>query len=278
MSEWKGSSIPYETNVDNGISMLWNVCYEPQPTKPKPFPKDMKSYRTTFTDIVNTYQPPVIVVENEEINKNWHSGPMTDYINMLKVALDVCHAKGIKVTNGGIYGPQLEVLTYRYLQTKSQKRADSFGNNCMYAWQIKAAQTVNSNASLEKDVRQLDTLLNFYVNLDYINIHEYEPFNPNLSTSAKSQVGTITPVVIADLQEYLQTRTGRIVITNETGQRDNTNPSLVTAMMTEYDRLKFPYVMWYSGTGVSGAQPLYNMTTGALNPNGQAFSNFMAVY
>jgi len=281
MDQWNGKSGPYESYVNSGLKVVLNVLSNQQTGKPIPFPKDMSSYRSSFNSITDKYQPEVIVVENEEINQNYHSGPKTDYINMLQVALDVCHSKGIKVTNGGIYGSALEILTYRYLQTKGQKRADSFSNNCMANYQVKAAQNPGSNPDLEFDVRQMDTLLNFYVNLDYINIHPYEPFDPDLTTnSSKSAVSSATPVVLPDLQEYLIQRTGKPVMTNETGQRDNTSPSLVTSMLQLYDKLNFPYAIWYSGMpgDIAGAMPLYNTTTGVLQPNGTAFSTFNLTY
>jgi hypothetical protein len=275
IDNWKGRYAPYETYIENGIKVVLNVNCTSNDVQTA-FPKNLIGYRQIFFSITNTYQPPVIVVENEEINPHYHSGPMTDYINMLRVALDVCHRKGIKVTNGGIYGPQLEVLTYRYLQTKDQKRADSFAENCMEKSEVKDAQNPGRDEDLEKKVSQLDTLLNFYPNLDYINVHLYEPFDPDVV--AKSKVNTATPVVVADIREYLIARTGKPVITNETGQRHNNNPALVTSMLQVYDRLKFPYAIWYSGTGEGGCKPLHNLTTGALYLNGIAYSNFLRSY
>lgn len=276
MTDWIGRSASYESYVKNGLKVILNVNYaytSLDSSISAPFPKDMVTYRQTFESITNMYQPEVIVVENEEINKTTHSGPITDYLNMLKVALSVCHPKSIKVTNGGIYGPALKILTYRYLQTKGQARADSFSNNCMTKGQVKAAQTINYNPDLEKDVRQMDTLLTFYPNLDYVNIHAYEPFDPDVTDASK--VTTATPVVLADFKEYLIWRTGKPVMTNETGQRNNTNPSLVTSMLGKYDQLDFPYAIWFSGEdGKAGAMPLYDLGTGILYPNGAAFALF----
>jgi len=271
MSQWKGKSWQYENYENNGIHVVLNVNYNDNNNSP--FPKDMENYRKKFNSIINKYQPEVIVVENEEINPHYHEGPMSNYIQMLKVALDVCHSKNIKVANGGIYGPQLEVLTYRYLQTKGQKRADSFANHCMETYQVKAAKQPNSNKDIEFKVRQLDTLLKFYHNLDYVNVHLYEPFNPNVKPSS---VNSATPVVVADIQEYIKSRTGRPVMTNETGQRNNTSASLVSSMMKKYDQLHFPYVVWYNGDGTADAEALYNLNTGLLYNNGVAFSNYIA--
>jgi len=274
MRGWRGRYFPYEAYIKSGIQVVLNVNQKPL-NSPAVFPKDLTNYREKFNSITNKYKPPVIVVENEEINPHYHIGPMTDYINMLKVALDVCHSKGIKVTNGGIYGPQLEVLAYRYLRTKSQNRADNFANNCMYPSQVKAAKNPGSAKDLEKKVRQLDTLLNFYHNLDYINVHLYEPFNPYVDPST---VINATPFVVAGIQEYLKTKTGKPVMTNETGQRDNTNPDLVASMLQKYDQLNFPYAIWYSGTGEGGCKPLHNLNTGNLYNNGISYSNFLANY
>ena len=279
MSEWKGKSLPYESYTANGVKVLLNVNNSSYAGGAY-FPKDLTTYRQKLTEITNTYQPEIIAVENEEINDNYHRGSMADYINMLKVALEVCHAKNIKVTNGGIYGTGLEVLTYRYLQTKGQSRADSFANNCMELYQIKAAQTPGKNATLEAEVRRIDTLLNFYGNLDYVNLHLYEPFAPAIYKDATkaAKVTTSTPVVIADLQEYIIARTGKQTMTNEIGQRNNTSPDLVNSVQTELDRLKFPYAIWFTSDGIGYAEPLYDLKTGTLYPNGVAFSNFLETY
>jgi hypothetical protein len=279
MSEWKGKSLPYESYTANGVKVLLNVNNSSYAGGAY-FPKDLTTYRQKLTEITNTYQPEIIAVENEEINDNYHRGSMADYINMLKVALEVCHAKNIKVTNGGIYGTGLEVLTYRYLQTKGQSRADSFANNCMELYQIKAAQTPGKNATLEAEVRRVDSLLNFYGNLDYVNLHLYEPFAPAIykDSSKAAQVKTATPVVIADLQEYVIARTGKPAMTNEIGQRSNSSPELVNAVQTELDRLKFPYAIWFTSDGIGYAEPLYDLKTGTLYPNGAAFSNFLETY
>jgi hypothetical protein len=232
MPYWNGKSKPYESYTANGIKVLLNVNYSLYTNGPVPFPKDLTSYRQKLTNITNTYQPEVIAIENEEINTSYHAGPMSDYISMLKVALEVCHAKNIKVTNGGIYGQGLTVLTYRYLQTKGQNRADSFGNACMGPYQIKAAQKPNSNSVIEAQVRKIDTLLNFYANLDYVNLHLYEPFGYDIDQDAykASKVTTATPVVVQDMQEYIKAKTGKQAMTNETGQRNNTSPDLVNSM------------------------------------------------
>jgi hypothetical protein len=216
VSKWEGSSERYEKLRNAGFTVIPNINYG-QPRKdigelsPVPFPTDLIAYKKTLEEILDKYHPELAVIENEEINKNYHSGPMQDYINMLKVAVEVCHSKGIKVTNGGIYGAALEILTYRYLQTKGQERADSFGNNCMELYQIKAAQKPNSNTNIEKEVRKIDTLLNYYENLDYVNVHLYEPFTPNIAhdLSQSANLSSNTPVVIADIQEFIRARTGR---------------------------------------------------------------------
>lgn len=279
MSEWRGKANDYETYVNNGIGVVLNILYESnnlQDKKRLPFTKNLTDYRNKFIEITNKYHPEVIVVENEEYNKDQHSGPMTDYINLLKVALSVCRPKGIKVTNGGIYGRQVEVLTYRYLQTKGQKRADSFANACMEDYLIKAAQNPGSNPTVEAEVKQLDTLLNYYPNLDYVNIHLYEPYNPDVDART---VATGSLLVPRDIQECIRAKTGRPLMTNETFARNNTVPSLITSMMQNYDQLDFPYVIWYSGEETQiGGNSLYNLNTGALYPTGLAFSNFNKYY
>jgi hypothetical protein len=74
-------------------------------------------------------------------------------------------------------------------------------------------------------------------------------------------------------------KTGRPTMTNETGVRNNTVPSLVTTMLQNFDHLNFPYVIWISGsTDNIGTEYLCDPNTGVLYPTGLAFSNFMLTY
>src|SRR5437867_8791976 len=81
MDKWIGKFTPYETYVKNGIQVVLNVCYALQTNTPVAFLRDLTNYRQKFNSITDKYKPEVIVVENEEINPNYHTGPLTDYIN-----------------------------------------------------------------------------------------------------------------------------------------------------------------------------------------------------
>ncbi len=63
---------------------------------------------------------------------------------------------------------------------------------------------------------------------------------------------------------YLHRKTGKTVITNESGEL-HISPGIVTNMMQKFYDLKMPYVIWYSGDGSGGAVSLNNLN-GSLYP------------
>jgi hypothetical protein len=127
--------------LKNGFKILLNLNYGQVTDQPIPFPKDMVAYRKLIENVLNKYKPEIAVIENEPTNKNFHSGPIEDYITMLGVAIDVCKARGIKVADGCIH--------IKYVQ------------------QIMQGLTLNENATeVKKLIAAYKTL-----DLDYVNVH-----------------------------------------------------------------------------------------------------------
>lgn len=273
--DFDGKSNNFETYAAKGLKIVLNLNWSQQNTGARPFCTDLTTYRQKLIQVLTKYKPVLVVIENEEQNKHYYTGSVAQYIAQLKIAIEVCHSFGIPVTNGGLFlngeGAGLEILTYRYLRTISQTMADQF-SVVMSSGEIKAAQVPNSNAEYEAKVRSTDSLLNAYVGLDYVNLHLYKP---DKAGEQPDTMTTITPHIWEDAQLYIKYRTGKEVISNETCQRNNSSPALVTSMLTEFKRLKFPYVIWFSGDdGGAGSIALTNKD-GSLRPNGIAFKNFV---
>lgn len=271
---WSGSSAIYEYNDGLHLGQIVVLgAYPSGSVQPFVTSSNIALYKSTITAILNKY-PKInfVVVDNEEITAAYHSGPLSDYGAMLQAVYEVCHPRNIKVADGGIYGAGLNILVYRWLVIKyGQSTADTFGSNVMSGGQILAAKTPNSNAGLEALATQITTILSYSQYFDYINIHTYE---------APSSTGTttITPNMIRFQKEYLEDTIKKPVITNETGQRNNSQPLLVTNMMNEFYRLKLAVVQWWDGTGTSGATPLTDDNTGAILSNGAAFKTFIIAH
>jgi hypothetical protein len=239
---------------------------------------ELDDWAATFEAIVVKYLDDLELVSvlNEEINKSYHTGPLSDYIAMLTRASLICHDKGVLVTNGGIYGSGLEMATYRFLVAEDrQGDADAFGAACMATYQVQNAKIIDRSATAEAAIAEIETLLAAYVsaNIDFVNIHYYETQKEGLTTSEIAAQTLISPKVVQFIQEYILSVTGLETITNETGQRKNEQPALVTNMLTEYERLNFPYVLWFSGDGGAetlGARSLVNPDA-SFRPSGTAF-------
>lgn len=276
-----GSHKSVDDLVAAGKKVLLNLVWQKSPSGPVPFPTDMVDYASRVTQALDDISlPEVSVIENEEINDNHHSGPLSDYVIMLETATPIVHAKGGKVANGGIYGAGLHILVFRYLKaTYSQTTADGYGVILTHA-QYLAANNPGSNAVLEARKDDVLTVLNGIISAgaDYVNVHGYEDFNNNHNTSQQAALIAATPNIWKYIKEYCEAYTGKPCITNETGVRNNIQPLLITSVLIEFDQLSMEYVLWFDGIGTLGAVPLNDQFFPyKLQPNGVAFKNYITM-
>jgi hypothetical protein len=272
LQNWKGS----DPNVDNitsrGFKIIMNVNWglpQAQGMKsPVPFPRDMTQYKRILNDVLDKCKPELVVVENEELIKQYHTGPVEDYITELQTAVDVAHSKGLKVTNGGLTNKELTLLVYHdYLDRGMSHEANDFANRTMKPAWLTGPDADDLYNKAKKLIEAYKTLP-----LDYVNIHIYEPIK-NMSGGTRNDVTSITPNAIKEIIEYVARATGKKVITNESGTRSN-SPDLATQMLEEFAKENMEYVIWFSGDGAGGAIGLQN-EDGSLRPNGVAFKKFV---
>jgi hypothetical protein len=237
--------------------------------KANAYPTDMIKYKKSLESILDKYKPEMVVIENEPANEGRYTGPIENYFTQLRTAIDVCKARGLKISDGGLHTSMVCILVYQdYINRGMQKQADDFGKRALNSQHLRAAQGKGSsdvNAKLEKCKKMIAAYKNMA--LDYVNIHWYEPMgesnNPNLAAQG----------VCKEVADYLKNATGKNVLTNEFGQ-DNQSTSLITGMVSEFRKANLSYAIVFSGTGVSGAQPLHKGTK--LLPNGIAYRDAIA--
>lgn len=142
LKDFRGKADMVEKYNSAGIKVLLNLNYaQVTNNNPNPFPKDMVEYRKLLGDVLSKYKPEVAVIENEPTTQKFHSGPIEDYIAMLKVAVEVCHQYGVKVADGAIHA--------------------------VYIQQIMNGSRLQGNAvSVNKMIQAYKT-----IPLDYINVH-----------------------------------------------------------------------------------------------------------
>ena len=244
--------------INTKYKILLNFCRGTYSSgTPMPFFTNLVQYEKDLisTLAVYTVNPAVAVIENEEANRLYYSGTAQQYINQLSTAISVMHARGIKVTNGGITNPALNYLVYQ--DFINQGKYDSAQHFQILTGLKPKARTVQERGAFT------DTLLQAYsmMDLDYVNFH-WKGTSPD--TEALKEV-------IA----YLKKRTGKPVISNEFGQFD-TDTKTIEAMLQRATDDDFPYVIWYSPDEHAGKQdtPLQHSNQ-SLTPNGAAYKSYL---
>jgi len=276
--QWNGSSSRFEKYAAKNLLQAVNINYTANGSgEPFPTGTDLTNYIDTLTLILNKYPTiNLVVIFNEEFNQSYHSGPITDYCKVLQAAYPICHARNIKMTNGGVAGFPVEVSTYRWVQGKyGQTAADNFGAACMTNSQVNAAKNPGSNPTIEAGVRQMDTILLYKAYYDFANIHIYQPVSE--TNTRPDTVTQVSPLVWRYESEWFTASSGKPTITNETGMRNDSLPALVTSMVNDYLRLGTQYVIFFDGfDGTSGTYGLTDDNTGAVLPTGISWRTIIA--
>lgn len=237
LKDFNGTDKGYEKWVNAGYKVLLNLNYDnvlsaTGKKSPVPFPTNMTEYRRLLEKVLDKYHPEVAVIENEPCTDQYHSGPIENYITMLKTAADVCNKRGIKVTDGGLHVDYVELVM----------------------------------SGMAKDGNALETkkLIDAYktMNLTYVNTHAKGPFD-RFGSQTTYPAGTLE-----DDADYLRNQTGKPVMCNEYNQ-ENTSTTLMTGAVGGFKKGKYIYVIARSGSaGDDGA----SLNSGlSLTPLGIAY-------
>ncbi|MEP6683545.1 MAG: hypothetical protein ABJA35_09805 [Parafilimonas sp.] len=281
IDSWSGSNEGYDTYVAGGLKVLLNINSGiPRNAagdhNPIPFPTDMAAYSKSLNSILDKYKPEVVVVENEEDNPNYHSGDADDYINELKTAIEIAHAKGLKVTNGGITFREVCLIVYDDMAQHGQKqKADEFAQKVFPPALLQRLNNA-SNPIVKKQLEFGRKIIAAYktLDLDYVNFHWYEPIRSRGAQSVDINDTTVDPKVFSFVANYLKTTTGKPVLTNEFGVF-NTSPSLVKGLLQAARNADLGYAIFYSADGGTGRAVALQNSLGELRSNGAAFRDFV---
>lgn len=243
-------------------------------------PTDLTAYEAQLNVVMDELpNEELYVIENEELNRTYYLNADTDaYYNEIQVAASVIHARGKKLTNGGVPDLLLYYLVYKWLKTTSLSDANQFASVTLTPSQKVATDNNTLSADLNTRLAQLETNLTLYGTiLDYINVHHYEVTNPNVDKASQIEVAKS---VIYFCKRYIQENCGKPMIVQETAIRNNTRPELLTALLTDYDAQEIPYVIYFANVAGNSlnATPLYEDSAPyTLTPYGNAFKNFMTL-
>lgn len=276
---FSGSASQYDQFTTAGLKVILNVSNDPTGGT-HPFTTDTAAFKLKLDSVLDVYHPEVLVIENEETTTNYHSGPITDYFNELKAAINVAHAHGVKVTNGGIVARAMTLLTWKaYIDSGLVNKASSYALRAFPADKL-------INGKPDTNVTGYKTLLDKGVQmiamykslpLDYVNFHWYEPIYMLGNASEQHGLDTVSHINTQALGETirsLRNKTGKAVLTNEIGQY-NMQPGITTDVMDKLRTMNMPYAVWYSGDGGTGSAVALQNANSSLRVTGTAFRNYI---
>ncbi len=265
---WNGACYDPACDLARSAGLKLILTVRNNVTGESPFPssptRDLEAYRRALSDILDKYQPEVLVVENEENSTDYWIGTPDEYAAELKAACEVAHAQRIKCANGGLSSQSLVLLVWadyidRHLMTEAcsfVQRADPqlASDLCRLA---AVDQLADGARELVGRTRQLAGIYPSS-GQDLLNIHWYVADKSALSEAVA----------------YLRRTVNLPVMSNELGQPDQ-SPEVVEKMLSAALDLQLSYAVWFSLDRESVA--LQN-DDGSLRPNGAAFRNFMQAH
>jgi hypothetical protein len=279
MFSWSGSSATYDDYASAGLNQLVVLGTFATGT-PQPWitdPTDLLTYAANVGSVCRKYpKEKEFVIDNEEITTTYpdgdvnayHTGNLAQYLAQCAAIKDTLHKYDVKMIDGGFYGVGLYMYAYRYVKAKyNQTAADDFGSRCMTSTQISAANTVNSNPTLEFYYKQIDTILTSGL-FDEYNIHPYHPYG---NSTQKDTITISDFTVWRFIKECVEDVTKRICIINETGIRGNESAAYVTSYLNICLQLGFKYIQHWSGTNVTNNTKSLTADDGTLNDAGNAW-------
>jgi hypothetical protein len=257
---WHGRDEECDAAQAAGLQLVLTVRNGPGPRQPSAPPTNLSAYKRTIGAILERYSPVLLVVENEENSALFYTGTPEDYLRQLAAAVEVAHAKGIKVANGGLVSDLVAILVATSLEEHAEvERADDYLQKTLgdRDW-----RRLRGTRKWREQVKRGRTLLAGYraTGADYVNIHWYND-----------------AVTFEEAVAYVRTTTGLPLISNELGQQGSTNPEEVTSLMQKVFDLNLPIAIWFSIDVSSHGQArgLFN-NDGSLRSNGEAFRRFIA--
>lgn len=284
LTNFTGSIPTYESYVNNGLKVLLNVTSKVTSfSEPAgPYITDTVFYRQKLVQLLNTYKPEVLVIENEEANSSYYTGTAQEYINLLNIAIDECNKRTIKVTNGGFTARMSKLLVWDYYTSTGQvTKASEYAKRVFpdtLLNSVGVAGYLSSNSQVRATFDKAKLLLNEYKlnKMTYLNIHWYEPAKEgDFPTANLDNIANSDMIGFQETVEVFRLITQKPVITNEIGQF-NLKGTLTTDILQKCYDLNLPYVIWYSGDGpkLGDAKALYN-GSGILRESGTAFKTFI---
>lgn len=233
LGSWTGSCSGCRVYSDEGLAIVLTVRNSSSGSLPSSAPPSLDVYRSRVGEVLDSVNPRVLVVENEETVAQFYTGSASQYHSQLQASCSEAHERGIKCANGGLPNPHVILMTYfHYLDLGQDAKADSYLRRSVLT---EEEYEFNSNpyneSKLRAKVNGYMAFLNGYraAGADYVNFHWYR---------ADAQA-------FAETVQFLQGATGLPAISNEIGQYVDSG-SQIRGIMQQVTSLGLDYAIWFS--------------------------------
>ncbi len=108
--------------IDKGLKLVLTIRANGGGGVPTVPTTDWITYRDILSQVLDKYQPELLVIENEENSNTFYTGTAQQYLNELTIGCEVAHSKNIKCANGGLVSKLVDALASNTLPTNDQER------------------------------------------------------------------------------------------------------------------------------------------------------------
>lgn len=251
---WNGRCTACELALAEGLELVLTVRSAADlPGEP---PADLPAFEAALADVLARYRVALLVVENEENSALFYRGTPVEYLRELAVACGVAERFDVPCANGGLTSLGVALFVYEEYQRRGDTAAaESFAHRA-FASEERVPLGGPRAADQAYLVRRL---VEGYRDgpVDVVNVHWY-------IRDARA---------FEEMVQVLREVTGKPVVTNELGQRDD-DPVWTREMMEAVLAIDVPVAVWFAQDGPR-ARGLVE-PTGRLRPTGEAFRAVVA--
>ena len=239
---------------------------------------DDAAFEAALASDLDAAKPELVTIQNEEDGQDFWSGTPAEYLHELADAVQVAHARGYRISNGGLTSMGVKLAYWHHLWLTGQRQAaDSFAADTLtpelnHGLIIRGdipdsrapfRAVLGHNALIRAKLARVEALLAGYpaTGVDYVNFHWYEN----------------GPEDLRAVSTWLSQTTHLPAICNEMGQFSD-NPDTVTALLSEVVSLRLPYLFWFAPDARQGVAVGLANEDGTLRANGLAFKAFLAAH
>ncbi|HRH60096.1 MAG TPA: hypothetical protein PL045_05970, partial [Chitinophagaceae bacterium] len=235
----------------------------------QPFPTDLNLFETQLRSMLNSLQnkkPYGFFVGREPTNLVYNSGPMSDYVNMLEVAIRVLHEYGYPVGDGGLHPQGLTWFTYKDFVARGMMEEAEAVKELFKSNAIQYLNNPNSQPAFAAYLNRVKELLDAYktLNLDWVNVHIHDP-------ASYGSGGTVANEIAAFIN-YYRDYTGKPVVSNAFSVSVD-DADLLEGMLNQVKDSQMKLAIYFSGN--TDVDKALTEDDGTLNDLGIVFRDFI---